>query len=166
MQPYMKKHIFHYTEEQLRRYIIDVYEKNGNDEWVLRPYEQIDTDKTLYDVVDGKIGYWDTSHRDKFTELNMDFNSTTCYKCFRINRTYQKTHYIVSNEIILEFMVCGRYYYIQKQTYSCGKHRWCYTINDRTGDFCVDDFSYTKKGIMERFNKYYKKHARIINQPA
>lgn len=163
----MKQAVFHYTEEQLKRYIIDVYEKNANGEWVLLPYSQIDTDAGLYDVVNGKVGYWTNWQREKFMELNMDFNSPTCGQCYRINRTYQKVDYIVSNEKILEFTINGDYFYIQKQTYSKrikGHSNFCYTIHDSTGDFAVNDFSYTKRGIMQRFNKWYKKNANIINQ--
>lgn len=164
----MKKTVFYYTDEQLRRYIIDVYQKNAVGEWKLLPYEQIDTDKGLYDVVNGKIGYWTNWRREKFQELNMDFNSPTCYRCYKINRTYQQDYYVVSNEKILEFWMGEKhwrnYHYIQKQTYSKrrGGHKWCYAIHDCTGDFAVDDFSYTKKGIMKRFNKMYKEHATII----
>lgn len=162
----MKKIVFHYTKEQLKRYIIDVYEKNSNGEWVLLPYAQIDTDTGLYDVVNGEVGYWDSPHHYKFTPLNMDLNSATCGRCYKINRTYQKDRCIVSNETILEFMIGGSHYYIEKQTYSTGKHRQCYTIKDNTGDFAVNDFSYTKKGIMKRFKEYYEKDAIIINQTA
>lgn len=161
----MKKKEFHYTEEQLRRYIIDVYEKNAKGEWVLIPYKHINTNNArLYDVVDGKIILWTNWKREKFMELNMDFNSPDCHACYKVNRTYQQDYYTVSNEKILEFTLNGDYYYIQKQTYSKAKngHKWCYTINDSTGDFAVNDFSYTKKGIMERFNKMYKEHAVIL----
>ncbi len=159
--PERKIKYFHYTPEQLKRYIIDVYEKNAKDEWKLLPHKQMDTDKCFCDVIDGKIGEWD-SRRKKFIELNMDFNSPTCGRCFKINRTYQKDNFIVSDEKLLEFTVNGNYYYIQRQTYSKGKHRWCYTIMDAHGDFAVDDFSYTKKGIIQRFNKWWKKYATII----
>ena len=148
--PKRKIQYFHYTPEQLKRYIIDVYEKNANDEWVLLPYKQIDTDKCFWNVINGKIGEWDRM-QERFTEVNMDFNSPTCGRCFKINRTYQQDYFIVSNEKLLEFTINGNYYYIQKQTYSKGKHRWCYTIMDAYGDFAVDDFSYTKRGIMQRF---------------
>lgn len=162
--PKRKIQYFHYTPEQLKRYIIDVYEKRANGEWVLLPYEQIDTDAGLWDVVDGKIGWWTNWRREKFSEMNMDFDSPTCGRCCKINRTYQKDNFIVSNEKLLEFTINGNYYYIQKQTYSKGKHRWCYTIMDAYGDFAVDDFSYTKRGIMQRFNKWWKKNATIIWQ--
>ena len=162
--PKRKIQYFHYTPEQLKRYIIDVYEKRANGEWVLLPYAQIDTDAGLWDVVDGKIGWWTNWRREKFSEMNMDFNSTTCGRCCKINRTYQQDYFIVSNEKLLEFTINGNYYYIQKQTYSKGKHRWCYTIMDAYGDFAVDDFSYTKRGIMQRFNKRWKKNATIIWQ--
>lgn len=162
-KPERKIKYFHYTPEQLKRYIIDVYEKNAKDEWRLLPHEQMDTDKCFCDVIDGKIGEWD-SRRKKFIELNMDFNSPTCWRCFKINRTYQKDNFIVSDEKLLEFTVNGNYYYIQRQTYSKGKHKWCYTIMDAYGDFAVDDFSYTKKGIIQRFNKWWKKYATIIWQ--
>lgn len=161
--PKRKIQYFHYTPEQLKRYIIDVYEKNANDEWVLLPYQQIDTDKCFWKVINGKIGEWDRM-QERFTEVNMDFNSPTCGRCFKINRTYQQDYFIVSNEKLLEFTINGNYYYIQKQTYSKGKHRWCYTIMDAYGDFAVDDFSYTKRGIMQRFNKWWKKNATIIWQ--
>lgn len=162
--PKRKIQYFHYTPEQLKRYIIDVYEKRANGEWVLLPYAQIDTDSGLWDVVDGKIGWWTNWRREKFSEMNMDFNSPTCGRCCKINRTYQQDYFIVSNEKLLEFTINGNYYYIQKQTYSKGKHRWCYTIMDAYGDFAVDDFSYTKRGIMQRFNKRWKKNATIIWQ--
>lgn len=162
--PKRKIQYFHYTPEQLKRYIIDVYEKNANGEWVLLPYAQIDTDAGLWDVVDGKIGWWTNWRREEFSEMNMDFNSPTCGRCCKINRTYQQDYFIVSNEKLLEFTINGNYYYIQKQTYSKGKHRWCYTIMDAYGDFAVDDFSYTKRGIMQRFNKWWKKNATIIWQ--
>lgn len=161
--PKRKIQYFHYTPEQLKRYIIDVYEKNANGEWVLQPYRQIDTDKCFWNVINGKIGEWDRM-QEKFIEVNMDFNSPTCGRCFKINRTYQQDYFIVSNEKLLEFTINGNYYYIQKQTYSKGKHRWCYTIMDAYGDFAVDDFSYTKRGIMQRFNKWWKKNATIIWQ--
>ena len=45
--PERKIKFFHYTPEQLKRYIIDVYEKYANGEWVLQPHEQIDTDAGL-----------------------------------------------------------------------------------------------------------------------
>ena len=160
--PKRKIQYFHYTPEQLKRYIIDVYEKRANGEWVLLPYAQIDTDAGLWDVVDGKIGWWTNWRREEFSEMNMDFNSPTCGRCCKINRTYQQDYFIVSNEKLLEFTINGNYYYIQKQTYSKGKHRWCYTIMDAHGDFAVDDFSYTKRGIMQRFNKWWKKNATII----
>lgn len=160
--PERKIKYFHYTPEQLKRYIIDVYEKYANGEWVLQPHEQKDTDAGLWDVVGGKIGYWTNWRREKFSEVNMDFNSPTCHACYKINRTYQKDDFIVSNEKLLEFTIGGNYYYIQKQTYSKGKHRWCYTIMDAHGDFAVNDFSYTKRGILQRFNKWWKKNATII----
>lgn len=161
--PKRKIQYFHYTPEQLKRYIIDVYEKRANGEWVLLPYAQIDTDKCFWNVINGKIGEWDRM-QERFTEVNMDFNSPTCGRCFKINRTYQQDYFIVSNEKLLEFTINGNYYYIQKQTYSKGKHKWCYTIMDAYGDFAVDDFSYTKRGIMQRFNKWWKKNATIIWQ--
>ncbi len=160
--PERKIKYFHYTPEQLKRYIIDVYQKNANGEWVLQPHEQIDTDTCLWDVVDGKIGWWTNWRREKFTEMNMDFNSPTCGRCCKINRTYQKDDFIVSNEKLLEFTVNDNYYYIQKQTCSKGKRRWCYAIMDAYGDFAVNDFSYTLKGIMQRFNKVWKENATII----
>ena len=163
-KPKRKIQYFHSTPEQLKRYIIDVYEKRANGEWVLLPYAQIDTDAGLWDVVDGKIGWWTNWRREEFSEMNMDFNSPTCGRCCKINRTYQQDYFIVSNEKLLEFTINGNYYYIQKQTYSKGKHRWCYTIMDAHGDFAVDDFSYTKRGIMQRFNKWWKKNATIIWQ--
>lgn len=163
-KPERKIKYFHYTPEQLKRYIIDVYEKRANGEWVLLPYKQIDTDAGLWDVVDGKIGWWTNWRREKFSEMNMDFDSPTCGRCCKINRTYQKDNFIVSNEKLLEFTINGNYYYIQKQTYNKGKHRWCYTIMDAHGDFAVNDFSYTKRGIMQRFNKWWKKNATIIWQ--
>lgn len=158
----MKKTVFHYTEEFLRRYIVDVYEKDCNDEWILLPWQQIDTDKGLYDVVNGQIGFWTNYRKEKFMPLNMDFDSLKCHRCYKINRTYQQDYFVVSNEKILEFMMGDNYYYIQKQTYSKGVHKCAYTINNQFGDFCVNDFSYTKKGIMDRFNKWFKKHAVII----
>lgn len=161
--PERKIKYFHYTPEQLKRYIIDVYEKYANGEWVLQPHKQIDTDKCFWNVINGKIGEWDR-RQEKFIEVNMDFNSPTCGRCFRVNRTYQKYDFIVSNEKLLEFTINGNYYYIQKQTYNKGKHRWCYTIMDAYGYFAVDDFSYTKRGIMQRFNKWWKKNATIIWQ--
>ncbi len=160
----MKKTIFHYTEEQLKRYIIDVYEKDANGEWVLQSHRQIDTDAGLYDVMDGKVGYWTNWRREKFQQLNMDFNSNTCHACYKVKRSYQKDDFIVSNEKILEFTINGNYFYIQKQTYNKrinGHSNFCYTIHDSRGEFAVNDFSYTKKGIMGRFNKWYKKHATI-----
>lgn len=160
--PERKIKYFHYTPEQLKRYIIDVYEKYANGEWVLQPHKQKDTDAGLWDVVGGKIGYWTNWRREKFSEVNMDFNSPTCHVCYKINRTYQKDDFIVSNEKLLEFTIGGNYYYIQKQTYSKGKHRWCYTIMDAHGDFAVNDFSYTKREILQRFNKWWKKNATII----
>lgn len=163
-KPKRKIQYFHYTPEQLKRYIIDVYEKRANGEWVLLPYAQIDTGAGLWDVVDGKIGWWTNWRREEFSEMNMDFNSPTCGRCCKINRTYQQDYFIVSNEKLLEFTINGNYYYIQKQTYSKGKHRWCYTIMDAYGDFAVNDFSYTKRGIMQRFNKWWKKNATIIWQ--
>ena len=162
-KPKRKIQYFHYTPEQLKRYIIDVYEKRANGEWILLPYRQIDTDKCFWDVINGKIGEWDRL-QERFLEVNMDFNSPTCGRCFKINRTYQQDYFIVSNEKLLEFTINGNYYYIQKQTYSKGKHKWCYTIMDAHGDFAVDDFSYTKRGIMQRFNKWWKKNATIIWQ--
>lgn len=162
----MKKTEFHYTEEELRRYIIDVYEKNAKGEWVLIPYKQINTNNArLYDVVDGKIILWTNWKREKYMELNMDFNSPNCHACYKVNRTFQNDNYIVSNEKILEFTINGNYYYIQKQTYSKrikGHSNFCYTINDSRGEFAVNDFSYTKRGIMARFNKWYRECAEIL----
>lgn len=127
--PERKIKYFHYTPEQLERYIIDVYDKRANGEWVLLPYEQIDTDAGLWDVVDGKIGWWTNWRREKFSEMNMDFNSPTCGRCFRVNRTYTS----------------------KSRHTARGKYRSCYTIMDAHGDFAVDDFSYTKRGIMQCF---------------
>lgn len=151
---------FHYTPEQLKRYIIDVYEKYANEEWVLQ--RQIDTDAGDWDVVDGKVVRWLDCGRKKFMALNMDFNSPTCGTCYKVNRTYQKDNFIVSNEKLLEFTVNGDYYCIEKQTISKGKHRCCYTIKDAHGEFEVSDFSYTKEGIMQRFDKWWKDYATII----
>ena len=148
-----------YTPEQLKRYIIDVYDKNSLGEWVLR--EQVDTGSyRLIDIVDGKIIEWTNWKREEFFELNMDFDSKSCGRCWKVVKSYQEQNYIVSDEILLEFMVGNSYYYIQRQNYSKGKS--CYTIHDKFGQFNVDDFSYTKRGIIQRFNKYYKKHATII----
>lgn len=156
---------FHYTPEQLKRYIIDVYEKRANGEWVLLPYEQIDTDAGLWDVVDGKIGWWTNWRREKFSEMNMDFNSPTCGRCCKINRTYQTENYVVSNEKLLEFSLNGNYYYIQKQIYNDKEGRKeFYTIMDVCGEFRVNDASDTLEGIMQRFDKCYKGTATIIWQ--
>ena len=57
--PERKIKYFHYTPEQLKRYIIDVYEKYANGEWDRR--------------------------QEKFIEVNMDFNSPTCGRCFRVS---------------------------------------------------------------------------------
>ena len=164
--PKRKIQYFHYTPEQLKRYIIDVYEKNANGEWVLQPYEQIDTDAGLWDVVDGKIGWWTNWRREKFSEMNMDFNSPTCGRCCKINRTYQTGNYVISNEKLLEFtMANGAYRCIQKQVYSKdGERKEFFTIMDAHGDFAVNDASDTLEGIMQRFDKYYKERATIIWQ--
>lgn len=147
------------TPEQLKRYIIDVYDKNSLGEWQLR--EQVDTGSyRLTDVIDGKVIEWTNWKREKFFELNMDFDSKTCRRCWKILQSYQEQNYIISDEILLEFMVGDSYYYIQRQNYSKEKH--CYTIHDQWGEFAVNDFSYTKKGIIQRFNKYYKERAVII----
>lgn len=151
---------FHYTPEQLKRYIIDVYEKYANEEWVLQ--RQIDTDAGDWDVVDGKVVRWLDCGRKKFMALNMDFNSPTCGTCYKVNRIYQKDNFIVSNEKLLEFTVNGNYHCIEKQTLSNGKHSCCYTIKDAHGEFEVSDFSYTKEGIMQRFDKWWKDYATII----
>ena len=163
--PKRKIQYFHYTPEQLKRYIIDVYEKNANGEWVLQPYEQIDTDAGLWDVVDGKIGWWTNWRREKFSEMNMDFNSPTCGRCCKINRTYQTENYVVSNEKLLEFTINGGYHYINKQTYnSADGRKEFYTIIDNYDDCGVNDTSDTLEGIMQRFDKYYKERATIIWQ--
>lgn len=162
--PKRKIQYFHYTPEQLKRYIIDVYEKRANGEWVLLPYAQIDTDAGLWDVVDGKIGWWTNWRREKFSEMNMDFNSPTCGRCCKINRTYQTDNYVISNEKLLEFTLNGDYYYIQRQIYSKGGIKECYTIMDALGDFSVNDYSDTLEGIMQRFDKRYKGTATIIWQ--
>lgn len=156
----VKQYTYTYTPEQLKRYIIDVYDKNSLGEWVLMPHKRIDTDCGLYNVVDGKVIEYTNWRRENFYELNMDFDSKSCGRCYKVVKSYQKQNYIVSDEILLEFMVGNSYYYIQRQNYSKGKS--CYTIHDKFGQFNVDDFSYTKKGIIQRFNKYYKKHATII----
>lgn len=164
-KPERKIKYFHYTPEQLKRYIIDVYEKRANGEWVLLPYEQIDTDAELWDVVDGKIGWWTNWRRDKFSEMNMDFNSPTCGRCCKINRTYQTENYVVSNEKLLEFTINGGYHYINKQTYnSADGRKEFYTIIDNYDDCGVNDTSDTLEGIMQRFDKYYKERATIIWQ--
>lgn len=163
-KPKRKIQYFHYTPEQLKRYIIDVYEKRANGEWVLLPYAQIDTGAGLWDVVDGKIGWWTNWRREEFSEMNMDFNSPTCGRCCKINRTYQTDNYVISNEKLLEFTLNGDYYYIQRQIYSKGGIKECYTIMDALGDFSVNDYSDTLKGIMRRFNKCYKGTATIIWQ--
>ena len=165
MQSERKITYFHHTPERLRRYIIDVYEKRANGEWVLLPYEQIDTDAGLWDVVDGKIGWWTNWRREKFSEMNMDFNSPTCGRCCKINRTYQTENYVVSNEKLLEFSLNGNYYYIQKQIYNDKEGRKeFYTIMDACGEFRVNDASDTLEGIMQRFDKCYKRTATIIWQ--
>lgn len=165
MQSERKITYFHHTPEQLKRYIIDVYEKRANGEWVLLPYEQIDTDAGLWDVVDGKIGWWTNWRREKFSEMNMDFNSPTCGRCCKINRTYQTENYVVSNEKLLEFSLNGNYYYIQKQIYNDKEGRKeFYTIMDACGEFRVNDASDTLEGIMQRFDKCYKGTATIIWQ--
>lgn len=163
-KPKRKIQYFHYTPEQLKRYIIDVYEKRANGEWVLLPYAQIDTDAGLWDVVDGKIGWWTNWRREEFSEMNMDFNSPTCGRCCKINRTYQTDNYVISNEKLLEFTFNGDYYYIQRQIYSKGGIKECYTIMDALGDFSVNDYSDTLEGIMRRFDKCYKGTATIIWQ--
>lgn len=163
--PKRKIQYFHYTTEQLKRYIIDVYEKRTNGEWVLLPYEQIDTDAGLWDVVDGKIGWWTNWRREKFSEMNMDFNSPTCGRCCKINRTYQTENYVVSNEKLLEFTINGGYHYINKQTYnSADGRKEFYTIIDNYDDCGVNDTSDTLEGIIQRFYKYYKERATIIWQ--
>ena len=162
--PKRKIQYFHYTPGQLKRYIIDVYEKRANGEWVLLPYAQIDTDAGLWDVVDGKIGWWTNWRREEFSEMNMDFNSPTCGRCCKINRTYQTDNYVISNEKLLEFTLNGDYYYIQRQIYSKGGIKECYTIMDALGDFSVNDASDTLEGIMRRFDKCYKGTATIIWQ--
>lgn len=165
MQPERKITYFRHTPEQLKRYIIDVYQKNSNGEWVLQPHEQIDTDAGLWDVVDGKIGWWTNWRREKFSEMNMDFNSPTCGRCCKINRAYQTENHVVSNEKLLEFSMNGDYYYIQKQIYNDKEGRKeFYTIMDACGEFRVNDASDTLEGIMQRFDKCYKGTATIIWQ--
>lgn len=161
-KPERKIKYFHYTSEQLKRYIIDVYEKRANGEWVLDHQE--DSDLGHFDVIGDKVIYWHNKSENDFSYSNMDFNSPTCGRCFRINRTYQKDYFVVSNEKLLEFTINGNYYYILRQTVSKGKRKQCYTINDSHGDFAVSDFSYTKRGIIQRFNKWWKKNATIIWQ--
>lgn len=161
--PKRKIKYFHYTPEQLKRYIIDVYDKRSNGEWVLDHQE--DTDNGYYDVIDDKVIYWHNKSANSFSYANMDFDSPTCGRCFRINSTYQKEKYVVSNEILLEFMCGDTYRNIHKQTvYNNGKYEHYYTIHDRYGDFNVGDFSYTFDGIVQRFNDDYKDYATIIWQ--
>ena len=166
--PKRKIQYFHYTPEQLKRYIIDVYEKNANGEWVLQPYRQINTDfyGDTYEVVDGKIRYWTNRSRGLFFDLNMDFNSETCGTCHQIRETYQTGNYVISNEKLLEFtMANGAYRCIQKQVYSKdGERKEFFTIMDAHGDFAVNDASDTLEGIMQRFDKCYKGTATIIWQ--
>ncbi len=166
--PKRKIQYFHYTPEQLKRYIIDVYEKNANGEWVLQPYRQINTDfyGDTYEVVDGKIRYWTNRSRGLFFDLNMDFNSETCGTCHQIRETYQTGNYVISNEKLLEFtMANGAYRCIQKQVYSKdGERKEFFTIMDAHGDFAVNDASDTLEGIMQRFDKCYKGPATIIWQ--
>lgn len=166
--PKRKIQYFHYTPEQLKRYIIDVYEKNANGEWVLQPYRQINTDfyGDTYEVVDGKIRYWTNRSRGLFFDLNMDFNSETCGTCHQIRETYQTGNYVISNEKLLEFtMANGAYRCIQKQVYSKdGERKEFFTIMDAHGDFAVNDASDTLEGIMQRFDKRYKGTATIIWQ--
>lgn len=162
-KPERKIKYFHYTPEQLKRYIIDVYDKRSNGEWVLDHQE--DSDHGYFDVIDDKVIYWHNKSVNSFSYANMDFDSPTCGRCFRINSTYQKEKYVVSNEILLEFMRGDTYRNIHKQTvYNNGKYEHYYTIQDRYGDFNVGDFSYTFDGIMQRFNDYYKDYATIIWQ--
>lgn len=97
--------------------------------------------------------------------MNMDFNSPTCGRCCKINRTYQTENYVVSNEKLLEFSLNGNYYYIQKQIYNDKEGRKeFYTIMDACGEFRVNDASDTLEGIMQRFDKCYKGTATIIWQ--
>lgn len=162
-KPERKIKYFHYTPEQLKRYIIDVYDKRANGEWVLDHQE--DTDNGYYDVLDGKVIYWHDKRANRFSFYNMDFNSPTCGRCFRINSTYQKEKYVVSNEILMEFLMGDTYRNIHKQTvYNNGKYEHYYTIQDRYGNFNVGNFSYTFDGIMQRFNDDYKDYATIIWQ--
>lgn len=167
-KPERKIKYFHYTPEQLKRFIIDVYEKNANGEWVLQPYRQINTDfyGDTYEVVDGKIRYWTNRSRGLFFDLNMDFNSETCGTCHQIRETYQTGNYVISNEKLLEFtMANGAYRCIQKQVYSKdGERKEFFTIMDAHGDFAVNDASDTLEGIMQRFDKCYKGTATIIWQ--
>lgn len=161
--PERKITCFHYTPEQLKRYIIDVYDKRDNGEWVLDHQE--DSDHGYFDVIDDKVIYWHNKSANSFSYANMDFNSPTCGRCFRINGTYQKEKYVVSNEILLEFLIGDNYRNIHKQTvYNNGKYEHCYTINDKYDRFNVSDFSYTLDGIMQRFNDCYKEYATIIWQ--
>lgn len=154
---------FHYTPEELKRYIIDVYDKYEDGRWVL--HHQEDSDHGYFDVIDDKVIYWLNKDANRFSYSNMDFNSPTCGRCFRINSTYQKEEYIVSNEILMEFMCGDTYRYIHKQTvYDNGKYKNCYTIKDKYDRFNVSDFSYTLNGIMQRFNDCYKDYATIIWQ--
>lgn len=162
-KPERKIKHFHYTPEQLKRYIIDVYDKRSNGEWVLDHQE--DSDHGYFDVIDDKVIYWHNKSVNSFSYANMDFDSPTCGRCFRINSTYQKEKYVVSNEILLEFMRGDTYRNIHKQTvYNNGKYEHYYTIQDRYGDFNVGDFSYTFDGIAQRFNDDYKDYATIIWQ--
>ena len=161
--PKRKIQYFHYTPEQLKRYIIDVYHQYEDGRWVL--HHQIDTDAGLCDVVNGQIGYWTDYRREAFTEMNMDFNHPTCGACYKINRTYKNERYKVSDEILMEFMCGDTYRTIQKHTtYDNGKYEHCYTIQDEYGDFNVSDFSYSFDEIMQRFNDCYKDYATIIWQ--
>lgn len=162
-KPERKIKYFHYTPEQLKRYIIDVYDKRANGEWVLDHQE--DSDHGYFDVIDDKVIYWHNKPANSFSYANMDFNSPTCGRCFQINGTYQKDRYKVSDEILMEFMCGHTYRTIQKHiTYDKGKYEHCYTIKDGYGDFNVNDFSYTLDGIMQRFNDCYKDSATIIWQ--
>lgn len=163
-RPERKIKYFHYRPEQLKRYIIDVYDKRANGEWVL--HHQEDSDHGYFDVIDDKVIYWHNKSANSFSYANMDFNSPTCGRCFQINGTYQKDRYKVSDEILMEFMCGHTCRTIQKHiTYDNGKYEHCYTIKDEYGDFNVNDFSYTFDGIMQRFNDCYKDSATIIWQP-
>lgn len=162
-KPERKIKYFHYTPEQLKRYIIDVYDKYEDGRWVL--HHQEDSDHGYFDVIDGKVIYWLNKDANRFSYSNMDFNSPTCGRCFRINRTYQKEQYKVSDEILMEFTCGDTYRTIQKQiTYDNGKYEQCYTIKDKYDRFNVSDFSHTLDGIMQRFNDCYKDYATIIWQ--